>query len=435
MKLKNIFKSFVAGAAVLAIAGTASATDYDINIYGASAQFTFWNTVAGDWIKSRPGCSDAVPVTYTFDGTNKITRATCSGGNTYNIRVSSKASFDGILALKGDDSQAASGTTAEKCSSGDTGYDAAVADGIGHYRKMVDEASIGGTTASTLKCVRVTVGASDVAGESFTQSSLGKLKGSTGALTYRSFSGISTTGLSSARPFVVPFAFYANTQNATLNTAMNNNITRMMAVLLFSGQIDNWNEFGSSYPADLHTVVCLRHAGSGTHSTLDYAVIKGNGWGGVLSTVANVPGQVRDTTTFPGHTLPAYDDSMPDVYFNDGTTDMLTCLNTHEGAIGYADADKEVSLSNHTVSGYANIKQIAYQGEYASADAIANGRYDFWTNEWAYKDPGMSTTLTPEVTNLLSYVAGHIPTTEVPFWMDQNSMTFEKATDKAYPQR
>ncbi|HUN55825.1 MAG TPA: substrate-binding domain-containing protein [Smithella sp.] len=430
MKLKNIFRSFVTGAAMLAIAGTASATTYDINIYGASAQFTFWNSVASPWIKAQTGCSTDTPVQYTFDGNNKITRVTCTGGDTYNIRVSSKASFDGILALKGDATYATVGTTAEACSAGDPGDPGASL--RGYYRKMVDETTCSGTTCSGLKCVRVTVGASDVAGASFKQSSLGNQHGSTGSVIYRGFNGISTTGINSSRPFVVPFAFYANTQNAALNTAMNNNITRMMVILLFSGQIDDWNELGTNYP-DLHTSVCLRHAGSGTHSTLDFAIMRGNGWGGTLAAQSNVPGQTA--TTVSGQSLAAYDNTMPDLYFNDTTGDELGCINSYAGAIGYADADKEVSLTNHTVNGYANIQQIAYQGEYPSADAIANGRYDFWTNEWAYKDPTLTTPLLTAVNSLLSYVSGHIPTSEQPFWMDQNAMTFEKATDQAYPQR
>jgi len=428
MKIKNIFKSFVAGAAMLAIAGTASATTYDINIYGASAQFTFWNSVASDWIKSRPGCSTDTPTQYTFDGNNKITTVTCTGGNTYNLRVSSKASFDGILSLKGDATYATTGTTAEACSTGDPNYPGDTL--APFYRKMVDESTCSGTTCTGLKCVRVTVGASDVAGASFHQTSTGNQHGSTGSMITRSFTGISTTGLTSAKPFIVPFAFFANTQNATLTTALNGNITRLMAVLLFSGHVDNWNELGSSYP-DQHVTLCLRHSGSGTHATLDYAVVRGgNGaWGGSVSQLQNISGQTADGT------LQDYDSSQPDIYFNDTTGDELGCINTHQGAIGYADADKAVSATNHTLSSYANVVELAYQGEYATADSVKYSRYDFWTNEWAYYNKTVTDAagLTTEVANLLTYVAGHIPTAEVPFWVDSNGLKFKKSSDQNYP--
>jgi hypothetical protein len=422
MKIKKLLGTLVAGTAMLAIAVTASAATKEINIYGASAQFDFWNALASDFIKNQTGCSGATPIQKTYDSANKVTYATC-GGNDYTIRVSSKASFDGILALKGDDSMASSGATKEKCSAGDPGDPGAST--RAYYRKMADETSGSGTTASALKCVRVNLGASDVAGESFTQYTYGRIDGPATAVTTdaieRSFTGINTTGIASAQPFVVPFAFFANTGNATLNTAMNDNITRMQAVLLFSGQVTNWQDLGSSYP-NLHTVLCLRHAGSGTHSTLDYAVVKGNGWGSGLASAENRP---DDTGS--------YDSSMPDVYFNDGTTQMLNCLNGQTGAIGYADADK-ADFTTHVVSGKA-VKAIKYQGEYASREAIKNGRYDFWTNEWAYKDS--TYTDSTFMTALLTFAAdpSKIPTSKTNFWAVQSEMKYEKATDQAYPSK
>ena len=423
MKIKKLLGTLVAGAAVLAIAGTASAETKEINIYGASAQFDFWHALASDFIKAQTGCSGATPIQKTYNSSNKVTYATC-GGNDYIIRVSSKASFDGILALKGDDSMAASGAAAEKCEASDPGDPGASL--RPYYRKMADETSGSGTTASALKCVKVNIGASDVAGESFTQYTYGRVKGPATpvgtAPIERSFSGIDTTGMASAQPFVVPFSFFANTGNSALNAAMNNNITRMQAVLLFSGQVTNWQDLGSSYP-DLHTVLCLRHAGSGTHSTLDYAVVKGNGWGSSLTSYENRPDDTGN-----------YDSSMPDTYFNDGTGDMLACLNGQTGAIGYADSDKG-DFTSHAVTGYANVKAIKYQGEYASRDAIKNGRYDFWTNEWAYKDSTYADSAF--MTSLLTFAADptKIPSSKVNFWAVQNEMKYEKATDQAYPSK
>ena len=455
MKIKKIIGSLAAGVAMLAVAGTALADNptYEINIYGASAQFTFWNAAVPNWIKSLTsstyGCSSSTTVTTsTFNSTNKVHTAACTNANII-VRVSSKASFDGILALKGDDSQAASGSTAEKCESGQAGYPTNASDAP-YYRKMADETSLSGGTIASLKCYRVTIGASDVAGASFKQSSNGSLNGtSAGAYTVRSFSGIDTTGLTAQKPFLVPFAFYVNTSNSTLNTAMNDNISRMQAVLLFSGQIADWSQFGSSYPS-LHTTVCLRHAGSGTHSTLDYAVLRGGSVTGTGTNWGHTPATTQNTSfnATTSSLLPTYDSTSPDIYFNDATGDELNCINNHEGAIGYADADKAwnsttTSVNYNPIPGYANIKQLKYQGEYATADSIQHGRYDFWTNEFAYYDTTqLSTTMrnlvystgTPK--GILKYVAGNIPASETYFWVYNNvaTMPFTKSTDKKYPQ-
>ena len=425
MKIKKILKNLVAGAAILAIAGTASAATKEINIYGASAQFTFWNALAPDFIKAQTGCSSATPVTASFNTANKVTTASCNG-NDYIIRVSSKASFDGILALKGDDSQATSGSTAEKCSSGDPGDPGASL--RQNYRKMVDESSCTGTSCSSLKCVKVNIGASDVAGESFSQESHGNLLGPLGGTyTDRAFSGISTTGMPSAQPFVVPFAFMVNNTNSTLNTALNSNLTRMQAVLLFSGQVKNWQNMGSSYP-NLATMICMRHAGSGTHATLDYAVVRGNGWGNNLPVYENNPGDSEN-----------YDSSSPIMFFNDATGDELNCINTTSvsgttvGAIGYADADK-ADFTSKLVSG-KNITELKYQGEYASRDAVKYGRYDFWTNEWAYKDAGYSDTTFMNALLTFAADASRIPSSETNFWAVQSEMKYEKATDQQYPHK
>ena len=211
--------------------------------------------------------------------------------------------------------------------------------------------------------------------------------------------------------------------DARLGTsATMNNMTRMMAVLLFSGQIMNWSDFGPNYPS-IPAVICLRHSGSGTHSTLDYAIVKGNGWGSTLAGYENRP---DDTDN--------YDSGQSVKYFNDTTGDELTCVNGQTGAIGYADADK-ANATTHAVSGYSNTLAIMYQGEYPTSDAVKNGRYDFWTNEWAYKDPTLSGAQLTFVNSLLTYAAGHIPTSELPFWVDQTTMTFEKATDQQYPHK
>jgi hypothetical protein len=248
---------------------------------------------------------------------------------------------------------------------------------------------------------------------------------------------------------------------------MNNNITRIMAVLLFSGNISNWDQFGSTYP-NLHTVLCMRHAGSGTHATLDYAVEQGNGWGGTLISAQNIPGQTRRQVSgtvngSPATTwLAAYDGSQADVYFNDGTGDELDCINNYAGAIGYADADKATVSGTCTTKadpyhsgktiwdsssctvGWTNIwkdsthqeasvKEIAYQGEYPTPDGVMNGRYDFWTNEWAYISKKLTGDNLTAAGSLLSYVSGKIPAAELPFWVDDANIHFTKSADSVEP--
>jgi len=76
---------------------------------------------------------------------------------------------------------------------------------------------------------------------------------------------------------------------------------------------------------------------------------------------------------------------------------------------------------------YPNVKQLAYQVKYASADAISADAMIFWTNEWAYKSGALDTNTLAKVNSLLSYVGGHIPSAELNFWVDQSTQTFEKA--------
>ena len=176
-------------------------------------------------------------------------------------------------------------------------------------------------------------------------------------------------------------------------------------------------------------MVCLRHAGSGTLATLDYAVVGGNGWGGSLPAYENNPNVTTGSN--------AYNAYATTVYFNNSTGDEEYCVDSQAGAIGYFDADKIVGGStdgtNGVPKGYANARGIAYQGEYPTADSITNSRYDFWTNEWAYmnmNDPAL-TGPTTFINGLLTYALA-IPSIEANFWVLQNNMNFEKSTDQAY---
>lgn len=466
-KMKNFVKAAIAGASMLAMVGTASAADVNINIYGASAQHLFWNDAADDFLTSK-GCTGVVQD--QFDSKHGITKGTC-GSDTVYIRYSSKASFDGIRAMKG------SGGDPDGC-------------GSPYFRKMVDETTcpwdgVGGTNCLALKCVDVTLGASDVAGESFTQESHGQLKGHLGGgWIDRVFTGVDASGLTPYQPLVVPFGFFANNSvtktkclgpdpteptadahkaiskwgyqcydpdedghsedcigyykciDGTCSGGVNagqactranqcpdvdeantrceriplDNITRLMANMIFNGQAWYWTDFGAWYNSD-PIVACLRHAGSGTHATLDYAVMRGNGWGWPLWTTESA--------------------SDPTVWFNDGSSDEMKCIDQLAGAIGYADADQLAGSSN-----YPNVHALRY-GVEPTREKIRNGEYDFYSNQWMYEDPNEPnySQTHPWVVNLYAFASNpaNIPVTKANYWATQGEMVFNKTSDQAYP--
>ena len=229
--------------------------------------------------------------------------------------------------------------------------------------------------ATATKCVPVTLAASDVAASSFQEKSWGATNGPQGGgvLTWanRNFAGLSTTVpnvLSSQNPIIVPYGFFANNSIKRSNDypvggpapgpadagwQTISNISRLMAVNIFSGLVTSWKDLGDDFlvvdntntevPGD-PIVPCLRHAGSGSHATLDFSVIRGNGWGNNLITKAAANGGKG--------------------YFNDGTSQELACINgvggfNGYGAIGYADADSPIGA----VNSLPNVVALTYQGE------------------------------------------------------------------------
>lgn len=446
MNIKKIITSVIAGASMLvSLVGTGAAAQIDINVYGASAQYLFWNAAAPGVLANK-GCTNIFQA--TANSKNAITKATC-GSDTVYLRVSSKASFDGIYAMKGIGNTTANGGTTgasgDICSSGDLGDPGSTRN---YYRKMVDESTCTwpsgslGTCSTNLKCQPVTVAIADVAGESFTQQSHGALLGPLGSTTIidRVFTGITIpTTWDKYNPIVVPFAFFANTSvkkcmdatptvynscSSSANQQTITNLPRMMAVQIFSGQAFEWTDFGGDYVPGVSIVACMRHAGSGTHATLDNAVMNNGGWGANLTTTESRS-------------------SEPIAYFNDGSGDEVNCIKgsgswTGTGAIGYSDADQATS---------STMVRLAYNGEQASRVNIRNGRYDFWTKEWAYQDrnaTGYSNT-SPYVTAMITYAAdpAHIPdatasapwagTDKTLYWATVAEMTYMKGSDREYP--
>ncbi len=474
---KKAIQGALIGIAMLGMVGTAGADVININLYGASAQHLFWNDTADNFLSSK-GCTNVVQDSY--DSKQGISKGTL-GADTIYIRYASKASYDGIMAVKG------SGGDPDGC-------------GSPFMRKMVDENSctdwvLGGTACSALKCVEITLGASDVAGSSFTQESHGALKGPNGgAQTDRVFTGIDATGLDDYQPVVVPFGFFANnTVSKTrclgpdpLEPDMNahkavstwgyqcydpsetghsedcigyykciagkcsggingpshtggaldcsaaidcpdvalgdthceriplDNISRLQAVMIYDGQAWYWKDFGDWY-ADYPIVACLRHAGSGTHATLDWAVMRSSAkdWGWPLVTNQSA--------------------ADPTVWFNDGSSDEMACVNQLEGAIGYADADQLEGTSN-----YPNVHALKYQGVEPRRTKVRNGEYDFYSNQWLYGNPdrtAYSNIKTSWIEPLAAYASDpdHIPPTKAKFWATKGEMVYNKGNDRAYP--
>jgi ABC-type phosphate transport system substrate-binding protein len=355
MNFKKMLATVVAGASLLTMVGTASAISTDINIYGASAQFNFWKAQAPTFLAAQ-GCTGIKNA--TKDSKNAITQATC-GGTTVNFRTSSKASYDGPLAIQGNTTNP---NRVNECSDP-------------HQRKMVDETSCGTTWAANsctaTKCVTVTGGASDVQVTSFQQESHGMLLGpstaTTNVFTDRNFKGtgaVTSAGLANdCRSLIVPFGFFANSGVGITN------ITTAQARLIFSAQVADWTDLGVGTVSNPITA-CFRHAGSGTHAAMDLDVMR--------------PAAILNAELLGG--AGSYN-----FWFNDGTADLMNCVNGASGGVGYADADATKGAS--TVA-------LTYNGVAPTKANIENGLYDFYTTQNLY----MQTPAPADMTTLCSFM-------------------------------
>lgn len=430
---KSITKGLLVGAMALGFAGTAGATVYEINIYGASAQYKFWNNAADDFHASKLcassdiyGARDSskkhgISVCAGQDGFGGLYGAGYNGdNNTYVIRYSSKASYDGIRSVQGLNPDGVD----SDC--GDDGM-----------RKMADETqttfpSGSEGVVSGLKCCDVTIGASDVAAETFDQESHGYLLGddTTSGWEDRSISGLTMDpDYLVYRPVVVPFSFFANVD---VPDSLQDNMTRLMAVSLFNGQIIDWDEFldadDAEYGTGKEVVICMRHAGSGTVATLNAAVMRKD--------KKLVTTQVAPTDFL--HLIGA----SPVIYFYDGSSDMMNGIQRNAGyadgaAVGYADSDKISDITTPPTSGYTNCVRMNYMGEVGNRSNIVNGLYDFWSAQWLFEsdeDPQDIQDLVEDLAEFASDPA-NIPSANSNWWAAQDEMKWEKSTDYAYPTR
>jgi ABC-type phosphate transport system substrate-binding protein len=449
--MKKSLSAVLAVTALLGAAAGVQAAPYaipagsvEMNIYGASAQFGFWNAAAKDLVTETVangglGCASRISGIDTGGKTFGIVIGKNCAGITGNkdvvIRYSSKASYDGIYAVKGT-------LDTDSC-------------GNAFQRKMTDETQLtdsttnsDGNIVSTLKCVPVTLGASDVAGESFTQSSSGQTAWNN-ATPYKinganpNFTGIVTNGtdgkatLLDHKSLVVPFAFYVNSKvtvgtcsaAAASNadgqcrndadcggtasacvTAPLSNISRAMAVQIFSGQAINWTDFGAGFAAK-DVVACLRHAGSGTHATLDKSVMYSPLWG---------------SNTNGTESLPASATSGAGTVFNVDTGTELGCVANYDGGIGYADAD----------SSQLGTTRLKYNGVAPKRSNLRNGLYDtFYTYQHLFENAGNTSSAQKALrTTMLNYVNIHaFPATKADFWATAAEMNWGKSTDAGYP--
>lgn len=403
---KKMMKAAVIGACVFAMAGAANAADVEINLYGASAQYKFWNDAADDFLLDQ-GCTPATvrQASGKVGGVKHgLTEGTC-GTETVLIRYTARASYDGINAMTGDD------PNNNSCDPGGGDDDS--------YRLLGDESTVDWNygVVSTTKCVEVNIGASDVEDSAFAQYSYGWTDGH-----FMGTSGTSEKILSSAifypstcdagtlpyyRPVVVPFSFFIND-----NFDGPDNMTRLMAAHLFGGAIKNWSELGH---ADQNVILCVRHAGSGTHATMDAVVLDD-------LTGAALP-------QFENQTYEPDTDVWPVTWFYESSSDLVVGVNDLTGAVGYADSDKIEGSSS-----YPNVVRMTYQGEWGESDEIKNGKYPFWAAQYLYVD---AKTPGSWIDNLGNWAAigSNMPSDRAPFWAAQGDMKVYKDNSFSFPER
>lgn len=414
MNVKKKLAVVAAGASLLAMAGAANATTYEMNFFGASAQYLFWKNAAAGYL-SHLGCTQDLTRTGTSGnffvtvGTNCSAAPAGSGITSSDeivIRYSSKASYAGIWALQSHADSTdnpgsgdfPNGVVSPATDPTKSCQDAANGANPASYRWFADANSVVSGVVKKGICRPVTVATSDVEASAFTQSSFGKKIGpmDTGSNITRSFTGanaVSATSpvtLANAQPLAVPFGAFVNPavaynkcvagtnagqlcykdsdcpsstcratsdglpMNATCSNANTiDDLTREQMIAIFSGVAKNWADFGRYY-ASQPIVACFRHAGSGTMATLDYTVMH-KSWGAGLAPSQKLPTADYGTSTYNA----AIDPATPNlstanvIWFNDSTGDSLNCIK------GASVASAWTGATAHTTScigavGYAD---------------------------------------------------------------------------------
>jgi hypothetical protein len=180
------------------------------------------------------------------------------------------------------------------------------------------------------------------------------------------------------------------------------------AKLLFSGKILHWSDLVGY---DNHpTTVCWRHAGSGTAAALAYTVLPPAGLQSGQHLAAAAPNDYN-------------------FWFNDGSSDLMKCVNNNlniagaDYAVGYADADQDLST-------FANVTRATYNGVVPNRVNIVNGLYDFYTTQNLY-------TVTPvpaDMAALCTYFTTCGKNTNA-YYSTVSQLKFQRPTDQAYLNR
>jgi hypothetical protein len=204
-----------------------------------------------------------------------------------------------------------------------------------------------------------------------------------------------------------------------------------MSDMIYAGQAYDWTDFGPGFSVgggavDASITACLRHAGSGTHAAFDYAVMNRGLWAS--------PMVVFETPYIAGLS--------PWVWFNDATDDLLKCVNGNDpghstgqamGGIGYADADKGVGTS-----GVSNrVKKIKYNGQFGTHNTVANGSYDFFSNQTLYENPGKAGNPHSLIVDMVNYSSNPAKMlgSKKAYWATSTEMKFNKSSEHLYPTR
>ncbi len=451
--MKKIMKAAALSVSLVALASSAFAVGADkhLNIYGASAEFTFWTAFAPTYLTSTSvGCA-ATDSKVDLSGKLGITiGSNCSSndGGRVILRYTSKNSIEGVRAAAG----LAATDGLNTCTVAGERLQAA--------EPWVETAPGSGVFKASTACQKVDVGASDVSSDSFVQASNGYSNGNvvipTGTdlnidLTDPAMGPPAGTSFveTPRQPIIVPFSFFVNND---LSTTAVPNLTRQQVLLLMSGNIYNWKMFGKNYP-DKQVTVCHRHAGSGTLATLDQAIMRGDR---ALSQWANPA---------------AYDTSAPaaKLLFHDGSAGLMGCVNTNGSvdtnkdttsiAIGYADSDANVSAvdaAGNETAKYNNVHRIKFNGGgegltpanktnygYSAVKyEIANGAYEFWSAQWMYLRNVANTAADTTVRDLYRSLMSYAATTDLStctaasklgcYWLNQKDLTHTSAPEAPY---
>ncbi|WP_319526508.1 substrate-binding domain-containing protein [uncultured Desulfosarcina sp.] len=519
---KKVIKGIAIGAAVLGMfAGQSIAADYEINIYGASAQHKFWLNLAPDFLTNVAGC-DTNSITQTAVN-SKHGMAYGENCNTYGtgtsvlIRYSSQASYAGINAVS-----------------------------VGGSKSMCAEDA--NHECTSLTSVQVNLGASDVAGTSFKTGTAGYVDGDQDTdEIWEEFNSLklgfptasTIANLQEFNPIVVPFGFLVNnkateyrcakpapTEDTTvndkaydkygwscvpnsnyvcsdanytnqedceandatwdlvsdnaprgasgvsthcigyykcLNGACNgglnsgtphcsnsaytdeetcelneetwydgtctvaqdcpdveladtyckevpvNNLTQTMAQRIFSGSVNNWSAFGPSYTS-CPIMRCMRHSGSGTHATMNLAVMDGQ------TLVSDSDGETT--------------------WHYESSSDLTKCVTNFDCAVGYVDADKLLTFSG--VGDVEGAHIAKYNGVEPTRANIVNGTYEFWAAQHVYyrdQDFASGTVYKDILDDMIDYSSNSANLTTATlgnaayFWAAQEEMTVGRAGD------